>query len=242
MTYCPVVIRCSRGEREFVEVLRTAVVRRAVNGPEVRRRWAERSGEYSPDYYAHYGPNETSEVLRGYLDSHLDTEATILELGCSSGRHLAHLADHGYENLHGIDINDDALDVLSETYPDLADRGTFYIDAIENVLPGFADGQFDAVYSVETLQHIHPESEWVFEDLCRITSDLLLTVENESGRQETDDATDPAVNYVRDDFPLYYRDWAGVFTDLGLHEIDSNALDRDTLRVFKHPDAVLDGR
>ncbi|MFB6178072.1 MAG: class I SAM-dependent methyltransferase, partial [Halobaculum sp.] len=35
-----------------------------MNSDEVRRRWADRSGEFSPEYYAYYGPNATSETIR----------------------------------------------------------------------------------------------------------------------------------------------------------------------------------
>jgi SAM-dependent methyltransferase len=225
----------------------------------VREQWAERSGEYSPDYYAYYGPNETSELIRARLDSAVASDASILELGCSSGRHLAHLHDAGYENLHGIEINDGALSVMEETYPALAEEGTFYIDAIEATVPEFDDGQFDVVFSVETLQHLHPDDEWVFDELSRITDERLITVENEGGdgavdrmaerdgtgegnereesnRTEAVDGSD--VNYVRDEFPLYYRNWNRIFSERGFTETDSESLERDTFRVFRPVESV----
>ena len=74
---------------------------------DVRRDWAERSGRFSPEYYAQIGPNEVSETLVSILTHYVDDTAEILEVGCGSGRHLAHLRDHGFENLTGIDINDE---------------------------------------------------------------------------------------------------------------------------------------
>ena len=209
-----------------------------MNSDEIRRRWAERSGEYSPDYYAYYGPDETSESIRARLDAALDSDAAVLELGCSSGRHLAHLREHGYGNLHGVEINDEAFDVMADAYPELADSGTFYADAIEDVVSEFDDDRFDAVYSVETLQHLHPDDGWVFDELVRITDDRIVTVENEGddgGRDGSgDDAPDGvAVNYVNDEFPLYYRDWNRVFTERGLVEVDAESTSRDTLREFR---------
>ncbi|MFC6765651.1 class I SAM-dependent methyltransferase [Natrinema soli] len=205
-----------------------------MNSNEVRRQWAERTGEYSPEYYAYYGPDERSESVRDLLERFVDPEASVLELGCSSGRHLAHLYDHGFENLTGIDVNDDAFDVMEETYPDLAAAGTFYNDTIEGVVGDFDDDRFDVVYSVETLQHLHPDVEWVLEDISRITDDLLITVENE-GDDETahSESADPDVSYVNDDFPLYHRDWNRVFTELGLLEVDVEVGDRDTVRAFR---------
>ena len=203
-----------------------------VDSNEVRQEWAERSGEYSPEYYAYYGPDETSETIRSILDRFVARDASVLELGCSSGRHLAHLLDDGFEDLAGIEVNGDAFDVMEETYPELAEQGTFYHAAIEDVVGDFDDGQFDAVYSVETLQHLHPDVEWVFEEIARITDDLLVTVENEGGEDQSHSG-DPDVNYVNDDFPLYYRDWNRVFTEFDFVEVDAEVGERDTLRTFR---------
>jgi len=200
----------------------------------VRRAWSDRLGEYSPDYYAHYGPNATSEAVRERLDAAVDPDDAVLEVGCSSGRHLAHLHDHGYRDLHGIDINPDAFDVMRETNPDLAAAGTFHCDAIERVLSEFDDGRFDAVYSVETLQHLHPDSEWVFGEAARLVDDVLVTVEIERDESREPDASSEAgVTYVDDDVPMYRRDWHRVFTDLGLVGVDAEELGTDTLRVFR---------
>jgi SAM-dependent methyltransferase len=203
-----------------------------MDSTEVRRLWEDQQGEYSPDYYAHYGPNETSEWIREVLDSSVPRDAAILELGCSSGRHLAHLHENGFENLHGIDINPDAFDVMDEMYPELATDGTFRVDAIEDAVPDFGDGRFDVVYSVETLQHLHPDTAWVFEDLARITDALFITVENEGGATEHPQ-DEPDVNYVNDDVPLYYRNWERIFSDLGFEQVDSKSGKRDTLRAFR---------
>ena len=201
---------------------------------ENRRGWAERSGDYSPAYYAEIGPNEVSETLVTVLDYYANEADAILEIGCSSGRHLAHLLDHGFENLTGIDVNDDAFAVMAEYYPELAERGTFRTGAIEDVLPEYDDDAFDVIYSVETLQHVHPDDEWVFDELTRVTGDLLVTAENEGnsprrGRGETD------VSVVNDEFPLFHRDWKRVFTDRGLAQIVHEPTDRDTIRVFRVP-------
>ena len=58
------------------------------------RGWAERSGEFSPTYYAQIGANEVSETLSTIFDYYASEDAAILEVGCSSGRHLAHLRDN----------------------------------------------------------------------------------------------------------------------------------------------------
>lgn len=197
----------------------------------VRRQWAERTGEYSPTYYAHHGPNRTSESLRETIERHVGREAAVLEVGCSAGRHLAHLHRHGFEDLTGVDVNADALDVLAETYPALADAGTFHAAAVEDVATEFADDRFAATYSVETLQHLHPDADATFAELARITDSLLVTVENEG--ETGDDGSGPAVTFVDDDLPLYHRNWADVFTDLGFVQVDVSVGERDTMRTFR---------
>ena len=209
---------------------------RAVDPNDVRDGWADRSGEFSPTYYAHQGPNEASESIRELLEHFLGTDARVLEIGCSSGRHLAHLLDGGFENLHGIEINADAIDVLREEYPDLAADATFHVGDAGEILPEFDDGAFDAVYTVETLQHIHPdEADEVFDEVARVTDDLLLTVENESARGAgAREAAD--VSYVNDEFPLYHRDWKAIFETRGFAQLLSESSKRrDTLRAFRRP-------
>lgn len=193
------------------------------------RGWAERTGEFSPAYYAHLGPNKVSKSLVTLLEYYSTEEASILELGCSSGRHLAYLHENGFENLTGIDINDESFEVMAKSYPDLADTGTFHTGSIERLVSEFADNTFDVVYSVETLQHVHADDEWVFEEIGRITRDLLVTIENEG----TTPNTDQTVRFVNGEFPLYCRNWNRVFTDLGLSQLLSKPGKPDTIRAFR---------
>jgi SAM-dependent methyltransferase len=203
-----------------------------VNPDSVRNTWTNRTGEYSPAYYAHHGPNETSALIRDILSGYLHRDAAVLELGCGSGRHLEHLANDGFENLSGIDINAEAFETMRETYPTLAADGTFHCGPIEELIEDFDDGQFDAVYSVETLQHLHPDVEWVFEEIARITDTILVTAEIEGPTRESA-SPDSDVNYVDEDTPLYYRDWGRIFTALDLVEVDVVRGDRDTTRTFR---------
>lgn len=199
--------------------------------------WAERSGEFSPTYYAHLGPNKVSRSLVTVLDSYVDREeVSILEIGCSSGRHLAHLLDNGFENLNGIDINNESFEVMADYFPALTETGSFRTGAIEHVVPEYADDAFDVVYSVETLQHVHADDKWVFEELARITNRLLVTVENE-GDNPNGDRTDEHVRLVNDEFPIYYRNWKRIFTDLGLIPLLDSPSKLDTIRAFRQPNS-----
>ncbi len=188
-----------------------------------RRAWADRTGEFSPDYYAHHGPDEKSEAVARRLDEAVGADASVLELGCSAGRHLAHLYANGYRDLHGIDVNAEAGPVLRQAYPALWRAGTFTFDAMQDVVTGYEDGRFDAVYSVETLQHLPPDDDWVFAEVARVADELVVTLELEDG---------PAVSYVDDGVPLYRRDWGEVFTGLGLEQVASERVGKGRLRAF----------
>ncbi|UIO98837.1 class I SAM-dependent methyltransferase [Halobaculum sp. CBA1158] len=199
---------------------------------EVRADWADREGEFSPRYYAAKGPDETSESIRAAVEFYAGDDARVLEVGCGSGRHLERLRRDGLDRLAGVDINDESFDVMGEFFPDLADVGTFHTGAIEAVLPEFDDDAFDVVYSVETLQHVHPDDTWVFEEVVRVCSDLLITVENEgNGARRGRDGNE--VSYVNGEFPLYHRDWKAVFSELGTVQVTREPSDRDTFRAFR---------
>jgi SAM-dependent methyltransferase len=198
-----------------------------VDADAVRDAWHERSGEFSPAYYAYYGPDETSELVFDRLAG-LDRDAAILELGCGSGRHLAHLYERGFRDLAGIEINQDARAVIREHYPDLARVGRFRFDAIETVLPGIETDAVDAVFAVETLQHIHPDDEWVFAEVARIAAEAVVTAEIETPADGGD-----AAAMVDDELPIYYRDWGSIFTGLGLVETEVATTDRDVVRTFR---------
>lgn len=206
-----------------------------VDADDVRREWAERSGKYSPEYYANYGEGWMSDSIRQLLTHYVGTDARILEIGCSSGRHLDALRGAGFGNLTGIELNDEAVDVMRERYPKLAETATIFIDDAAEVLPKFQDDAFDAVFTVETLQHIHPdESDHVFDEVARVTADLLITVENESAMTAGDDEN-PDVSYVDGEFPLYHRNWKEVFSGRGFAQILTEKSKRDTLRAFRRP-------
>ncbi|MFW5905232.1 MAG: class I SAM-dependent methyltransferase [archaeon] len=201
---------------------------------DVRSQWAERTGEYSPRYYAYYGPDELSDAIVSVLQTHLPPSISALEVGCSSGRHLARLYREGYRDITGIEINAEALDVMEEQYPETAAVGTYYEDAVESVVETLDDREFDVVFSVQTLQHLHSDSEWVFDELRRIAEKLIVTVEIEGA-----DRRDGAETLTReiDGLPMTHRNWRHVFERGDFSQVHSEDIGTSTLRAFRRADA-----
>lgn len=106
------------------------------------------------------------------LIRHLPKESRILEVGCNAGRNLAYLHNAGYRNVEGVEISPHAVGLLRETYPELADTH-IHLGAAEDVLPGFGDTSFDLVFTMAVMEHIHPQSIAVFDNIARIGRRVL---------------------------------------------------------------------
>ena len=140
------------------------------------------------------------EVLRSYVER----DARVLEVGCNAGRNLKHLWDAGFRNLEGVEISPEAVDLLRRTYPELA-ATRIRVSSIEDAAPSFADNHWDVVFTMAVLEHVHTDSDWVFQHLARASRRFVVTVEDERGAS------------VRH-FPRNYRT---VFEPLGLEEVES---------------------
>jgi len=65
--------------------------------------------------------SERSETILRALDSYLNKDDIILEIGCNAGRNLNHLYNAGVHNLKGIEISQSAVNRLRENYHCLKD-------------------------------------------------------------------------------------------------------------------------
>jgi SAM-dependent methyltransferase len=106
-------------------------------------------------------------------------DSRILEIGCNIGRNLQHLSEAGFRNLEGIEISEEAVRELRATFPELAATARIHNAPAEEVLPSLEDRRYDLTFTVAVLEHIHRESEWVFQHIARVTRDTLITIEDE---------------------------------------------------------------
>lgn len=170
---------------------------------------------------AYLNKTTRSQTLLNIIKRHSKPHDNILEIGSNIGRNLKHLFDAGYKNLHCVEINHEAINQMKHFFPEVAENTEIYVDSIENVIIDFADEQFDTVFTMAVLEHIHFESEWIFPEIARITGNTLITIEDE--RTES-------WNHFR-------RNYKDIFKKMGLKHVDVSkpkGLSRSfKARVFK---------
>lgn len=115
------------------------------------------------------------ELMRPYVDS----QDHILEIGCNAGRNLHFLWNAHFEHLSGIEINTDALALLKREFPDMASAIRLWNAPVEDIICDIPSGDVDVTFTMATLEHIHPDSEGLFEEMARVTKKYIFTVEDE---------------------------------------------------------------
>ena len=115
-----------------------------------------------------------SEYLHKIVSEHFTSDIKILELGSNVGRNLNFLHKNGYRDLTGVEINLDAIKLMATYYPKCFEDSKIRYGAIENLIKRFATDEFDLVFTVAVLEHIHPESEWIFKEMQRISKSILV--------------------------------------------------------------------
>lgn len=154
--------------------------RQKLSRDEAHKFWREEgTAGNMPEMYADADPAR-SEFLCSLINELPVVAPAILEIGCNAGRNLAHLYDHGYNRLTGIDISARAIALLRERYPEMAATARIYTAPVEHVILNFQDSEFDVVYSMAVLVHVHPDSDWVMAEIARITGKFLITIEDET--------------------------------------------------------------
>jgi len=83
----------------------------------------------------------------------------VLDLGCGAGEGTAFLAQEADWKVVGVDLSSDALEIAQQEYG--ASRATFLKSDVRH-LP-FRSGQFDAVISVEVIEHLDDPQVYIRE-------------------------------------------------------------------------------
>lgn len=146
---------------------------------EIHGYWKRRkSGKNSPAVYLK--GEERSLFLVKLVKRYATKRSKILEIGCNVGRNLNYLFNAGFKHLTGVEISKYAVKALKKNHPELVGPATIINLPVEKVIKSFKDNQFDLVFTMAVLQHIHPKSKWVFQEIARITGKTLITIESET--------------------------------------------------------------
>lgn len=121
---------------------------------------------------------ERSEYLYKIISNHFDSSIKILELGSNVGRNLNYLYERGFKNLTGIEINENAIILMVKNYPDCYNNIKILPGEVEKYIKGFKTKEFDLIFTMAVLEHIHDDSKWIFNEIMRITKNIL-TIEDE---------------------------------------------------------------
>lgn len=150
----------------------------------------------------------TRQALNMRFLGDLPRDISILEVGCNIGMQLRHLQMMGFTNLHGIELQQYAIDRLCVQDVEVR-QGSAY------ELP-YADGEFDLVYTSGVLIHLPPAS-WnphaALQEIVRVSRKWVWGFEYFAfPRQEIKDRNWQNMLWA-DDYPAHFLWW----TDNSLH-------------------------
>lgn len=124
-------------------------------------------------------PKERSIFLLKIMKPYVSINERILEIGCNVGRNLNFLFNAGFKKLEGIEISEKAVKLLNKHYPEMAQHVKIYNVPVEEKIKNFKNCEFDIVFTMAVLEHIHKDSEWILPEIARITKKYLITIEDE---------------------------------------------------------------
>lgn len=132
--------------------------------------WRNPDSTNLPEEYAKH-VERSRYILKLLKDFDIKEDARILEIGCNCGRNLNFLEKHGYNNLTGIEINEDAIEFGKNYYKN--ENYKVINSPVENIIDGL--GNFDLIFTCAVLMHIHPaQADYVFKTMRKITDKIII--------------------------------------------------------------------
>ena len=139
------------------------------------------SPEFSGNRPDEYAPKKIGIIkfLHEFWSPPVTREDHILELGCGSGANLYYLYQLGYTNPSGIEINKNFVDEMNKVFPELASQCKVSVGSLESVLPKLATDSVDVILTIAVAMHIHPTSNFLFEEMRRVARKYIMLIEPE---------------------------------------------------------------
>ncbi|MBS60182.1 MAG: hypothetical protein CL606_02575 [Anaerolineaceae bacterium] len=180
-----------------------------------RRFWSTEVNQYDnanePQQYSSKS-TELIEFMAKFWEPHVQSEYKVLELGCNAGANLDTLRLLGFTRLEGVEINPEAVKLMSSVFPDLYRHTNINVGSLEDKLPLLATDSSDVIFTMAVLMHVHPKSKRIFSEMVRVARRFIVTVEPEFANY----------GYV------FARNYRRVFQSLGCKQLTSVTLGVDT--------------
>ena len=120
--------------------------------------------------------DETVYSVYQQMFGDLDRNYTILEVGCNVGHKLERLRWMGFKNLYGLDVNEEAIKVGRELYPEI----NFFQTSFDDYNTA---EQFDIVMTNYAAIHVSPKNFEEFTDaLCTLSRKYVFMMEFDKER------------------------------------------------------------
>ena len=145
------------------------------------------------------------QFLHQFWSPQVQYSDSILELGSAAGANLYYLHGLGYKNLAGIEISQKAVDGMHKAFPDLAAKLPIAIGRLEETLMQFESDSVDVIFTMAVAQHIHPTSNFLFNEMVRVVRKHICTIELEAAN----------CSY------LFARNYQRIFERLGCKQVKS---------------------
>ena len=123
-----------------------------------------------------------SQTIINMLSPFVRKEDSILEIGCNLGRNLNHLWQSGYKKLRGMEISERAVERLRVGYPSLSGI-TIDVGPAEVSIQELGDRSVDVVFTMATLEQLHPDSGYLFKEIGRVARKYVLAIEPRDGHR-----------------------------------------------------------
>lgn len=115
-------------------------------------------------------------IINQLRELHINSDSTIIELGCNIGRNLELLRKNNFTNLTGIDINPYAFDSMIDVYPELYNTIEKHIGCLGIVLPKL-NKTFDVVFTMAVLMHIDDIERTIIYDWLTTHCKYIIMIE-----------------------------------------------------------------
>jgi SAM-dependent methyltransferase len=123
-----------------------------------------------------------SQTILNALGHRISKDDSILEIGCNLGRNLNHLWQAGYRHLYGMEISEHAVRRMRVAYPALADVRVD-IGPAELSIKNYATKSIDVIITMATLEEVHPQSRYLFDEIARVVRKYVLAIEPKEGHR-----------------------------------------------------------